>query len=385
MQDCQYEFDKKAANCYTFLGDVCMKTVNQADLKIKNRSRVLKAILTGAPISRTELCQITGLSKMSITNVVNELMADGIVKETDKVETATGRKPVNLELVSGGRYMIGLYISRDQLAAGLCDLTGCLEYEIRLSLRNETNQTLLEKVYEAVDSLLNKIKKETLIGIGVACIGPLDRRSGTILNPPNFYQINNLPLASMLSQRYAVPVCMDNDTNACAMAELYFGQARGLKNFIFLGVSNGIGAGIVVNEKLCVGTNGLAGEIGHITVDINGPRCSCGNIGCLELYACIHSNFPTLPTAEKEQKRARICKYLGTGCVSLINLFDPEVIYVGYRFASLGDTAFSLLRQEIKDRYIGRSFSEVPLKPCSFGENAPLYGAVALCVDRMEI
>lgn len=362
-----------------------MKTVNQADLKIENRSRVLKAILTGSPISRSQLCQLTGLSKMSITNVVNELIGDGIVREADKVETAAGRKPVNLKLVPGCRHIIGLYISRDQLVAGLCDLAGCLEAERRLPLENETNQSLLTKICETVDALLGKAERARLLGIGIASIGPLDRHAGVILNPPNFYQVQELPLAALLTERYGVPVCMDNDTNACAVAEQYFGQARGRKNFIFLGVSNGIGAGVIVNRQLCSGANGLAGEVGHITVDINGPRCSCGNVGCLELYANIHHDFDTLPQAEKDRKRQQICRYLATGCVSLINLFDPEVIYLGYRFSHLGDTAFSLLRQEIEGRYIGRRFSEVALMPASFGENEPLLGAAALCVDRMEI
>lgn len=361
-----------------------MRTLNQADLKIENRRRIIKAILTGAPLSRTELSQQTGLSKMSVSNVVSDLIADGIVRETDKVKTPYGRSPVNLEICPDGRRFIGLYISRDALTAGLCDMTGHMVQTCHIPLAEETNDTLMDKLCGVIDTLMT-VKGPTPAAIGIASIGPLDRRSGVILTPPNFYHVHNLPVVTLLTGRYGLPVFLDNDTNACAVAEQYFGQARHQSNVIFLGVSNGIGAGVIVGGRLCSGTNGLAGEVGHITVDVNGPRCSCGNTGCLELYASIRQDCSGLSDAEKEAEAARICPYLAAGCVTLINLFDPEVIYLGYRFTQLGQAALIRLRQEIDARYLGRQFSPVAIAPATFGDNEPLFGAVSLCVDRMAL
>lgn len=360
-----------------------MKANNQTTAKIANRKLILKLIMTRTPITRAELARLTGLSKMAVTNIVGELLADGIIMESDKMRTSSGRNPITLQILPDSRLVIGLYISRDEITAFTGDLCGNIMHREVYPLSHETNRTLSDKLIAAVDKQLEYAGDSRVLGIGVSCIGPLDNQKGRLLNPPNFFEVENLEIRKLLRQKYQMHVYVDNDMNTSAIAEKYFGHAKEMSNFIYLGVSNGIGAGIMSNNRLCVGDSGFAGEVGHITVNMDGPKCACGNNGCLELYASIRKDLHAKTREEQQAELGRITPYLAAACVSLMNLFDPEAIFLGHDIAVLEGDPAQILYRQLDKRYLSSRHKSVDIRLSHFREMAPVYGAIALCIDRL--
>ena len=348
-----------------------MRADNQAKNKVKNKNLILKQIIMSREISRVDLARYTGLTKMTITNLVNELVQEDLVCEKDEmVNRMVGRNPIMLTAKSGKR-IIGIYLSRDYVEVFSGDICGNIFDIIRTDLSSdETEKTLSDKIASAADAIIAKCAD--IYGIGVSTIGPVDSQSGMILNPPNFFGIKNYHIGEFLKKRYNLPVYVDNDMNTAAVAEKYWGNASENSDFIYLGASNGIGAGIVMNGKLW---KRAVGEIGHVSIDINGKQCRCGNRGCLEMYASIAKDY--------DGKDAEtICRYLAEGCVTLMNLFNPEAIYLGHRIPLLGDEAPELIKKYISNKYIMRFNNDVEVKFSKFGRKAPAYGALAIFIER---
>lgn len=344
---------------------------NQSEAKSYNRNLILELLIRKAPISRIELSKVTGLSKMTVTNIINEMLEEGIVEETGAEEAAFGRKPIALRIKEWSKLFPGVYISRNYIYAVEGDLCGNIIKEERVKTPNSTDG-IIKEIYRMLDSIIFNTPDDKIQSIGVSSIGPIDYRGGAILNPPNFHGIKNIEIVRLLEERYKYRTVLDRDMNASAMAELLFGGAKDRSDYIYVGVSNGIGAAIMSEDKLYRGDGGFGGEIGHVTVDLNGKKCSCGNIGCLETYVSIKEGEPV--DLEKS------CRYLSAGLVTLINLFDPAVIYLGHDIAREGERAARLLENEISRRYISREKKKVAVEISKFGDRSPVYGAFAAAV-----
>ena len=156
-----------------------------------------------------------------------------------------------------------------------------------LTGENRMPESVIPRLYNAVQQALDEahITLDQIAGIGIAAPGPLDNRTGIIHSPPNMPGWNGTPLRDLFYERYQVPTYVENDANAAALGEFMFGAGHGCKNIVYLTISTGIGGGIIIDGKLVEGTSGTAGELGHMTIDWQGVRCSCGNIGCLEAMA----------------------------------------------------------------------------------------------------
>ncbi len=344
-----------------------MKAQNQSEAKFHNRNLILELLIRKSPISRIELSKITGLSKMTVTNIIYEMCEEEIIEEAGSEDTALGRKPIALKVKEKSRLFAGIYISREYLYVVVGDLCGEIIYKEKT--KTPSNE---DKFISEIYRLLDKVITERIQIIGVSSVGPIDYKEGIILNPPNFHGIKNIHIVNLLEKRYDRKVVLDRDTNASALAEWLYGKARTVSDYLYVGVTNGIGAAIVSEDRIYRGESGFGGEIGHVTIDINGKKCSCGNIGCLELYASIKEG--------KKFDLQKSCRYLASGLVTLINLFDPSVIYLGHEIARKGDEAAKILEGEIAKRYISREKKQVSVEISEFGEFAPVYGSVAVAV-----
>lgn len=347
-----------------------MRADNQAKNKINNKNLILKQIIMSGSISRIDLSRFTGLTKMTVTNLVNELSGEKLIREKNEHQNhQVGRNPIMLT-AEKNNYIIGIYLNRDYVEVFAGDIRGNIADNIRTKLSDETEKSINEKISRSVDALLKKYKR--VHGIGISVIGPIDSERGIILNPPNFFGIENYNIKEYLCGRYSLPVYADNDMNTSAVAEKYWGYASGISDFIYLGASNGIGSGIVMNGRLC---KRAPGEIGHVSVDINGPECRCGNRGCLEMYASIGEDF-------SGENSEQICAYLAEGSLTLINLFNPEAIYLGHRIPLLGENVPDIIKERISGRYITYFNNDVDISFSKFGQNSPVYGAVAIFIER---
>lgn len=382
-----------------------IKPNNSKENKIKNRVNVLKMLMLYAPVSRIELSKRTGLSKMTLTNIINEFREEKIVEETEKdTSTSSGRKPIMLTLTDHGIVGIGVYISRRNIRGCVVSMGGTILNQVKQPLANgETSQSLMEKISITVESLLKTIHSAKIAGIGIASIGPLNIHDGLILSPPDFYGIKNVPVKNMLEEKFGLPTYLENDMNVSVLAEKYFGHAKENKDFIYLGVTNGIGSGIMVNNRLLLGNMGFAGEIGHTTIHYGGKECLCGQKGCLEQYADCRAVvneakelFKDRPDITYEEITKGLlegdvtckkliekqCKYLSYAIVNLINLFDPECIILGHDIAYSEDFAIQNLQKQIKGKPLIADYKETPILLSKFYDKAPLIGSATLAFDK---
>ena len=346
-----------------------MQASNHTHTKINNKNFILKEIIINKCITRIDLAKFTGLTKMTVTNIVNELKSDGLILESDEFDNQNvGRNPIML-CINPAKTVIGVYLNRDYAEIFAGDMSGNIYDDTRTYLRDETTDSINKKISSCIDKLLKKYKN--VLGIGISAIGPLDSENGIILDPPNFVGIKNYCIKEFLQNEYDLPVYVENDMNTSAIAEKYWGFAGDIPDYIYLGATNGIGAGIVMGGHL----SRTIGEIGHVSIDINGAKCRCGNNGCLEMYASIPHNID--PESHEEK-----CRYLAHGVITLINLFDPGTIFLGHRIPLLGEDAPDKIKRYIKNRYISKSSNDVEIKFSKFGRRSPKYGAVAIFVER---
>lgn len=347
-----------------------MRANNQAQNKVTNKNLILKKIITSGGISRVELARFAGLTKMTVTNIVNELLAEGYITEKSGGNIhSVGRTPITLT-ASKKKYIIGIYLNRDYVEVFVGDICGKIFEIERTGFSSETQDSITSKIISSADRFFEKYPE--IYGFGISAIGPVDSKKGIILNPPNFFNIKNFDIASRLKDRYHLPVYMDNDMNTSAVAEKYWGYAKDESDYIYMGASNGIGAGIILDGRL---SGRILGEIGHVSIDVNGPLCHCGNRGCLELYSSIPNGFSGEGAEE-------ICKYLAYGATTLINLFNPQAIYFGHRIPSLGEDAAEKIGRYMEDSYLTRTLSKPKLSLSKFGKKSSIYGAIAIFIER---
>lgn len=259
--------------------------LNAAGLKQNNRTLILRELQLH-PRSRADLARQTGLTRAAITNIVDQLSAEGVVLEGKRQEGGGGRPSVNLELNPNAYHAVGLCLKRDYMHLGMVDLCGNILYSSKepLSTFPENPGEAIKTVTDRIHGMLSQRSAPgKLLGIGIASPGPLDRLTGTILQPPNFSRFCNLPIAPLLADEFACDALLENDIMSLALAENNYGIRGKYTNFLELVADAGIGGGLIQDGKLSQGMRGL----GHISLDIHGPKCQCGNYGCVELFATI--------------------------------------------------------------------------------------------------
>ncbi len=273
-----------------------------------------------------------------------------------------------------------------------------------------------ESVREVVATVGGDLKQ--VRGVGVGAPGPLDMTTGVVFSPPNLARWKNVPLAKLLEKRLGIPVSVANDANLAAVGEHRFGGGRGVDDLVYITVSTGVGGGVIVGGKLFVGVSGTAGEIGHMIVDLNGPRCKCGSYGCLEAMAAgpyiaragqlaarqaPASLLATWTTGDSDRvttamvveaaqagdatagtvfERAAIA--VGAGCVNLIHLFNPRRIIIGGGVSQAGTLLFDPIRRLVGQRALAIPRDACEIVPAELGDDVGLYGAVALVAQGVE-
>ncbi len=389
-----------------------MKASNSKSNRVQNRNVILKMLALSAPISRIELSTLSGLSKMSLTNIISEFKEEGLVVETGIDSSASGkRKPVLLDLVEGSMCAIGIHITRSFVEGCLADIKGSVLYTKREELDDSiTAAHLVDLILNLIQTIHN-LSMGKIAGIGIASMGPLDLEKGVILNPSHFYGIENIAIVDAVKAVFPnLPVFLCKNTNSAAVAEKYYGADKTIKNFAYIGVSKGVGCSAVINDSLISGAKGYACEIGHVSVNPEGPLCSCGNRGCLELYASTSAaeqfaeaeikagkkSSLSLPVtyeqlilaARRDDEVAlraidRQCKYLSVGVINLINVFDPETVIVGNEIAIGGTDITNRIKHYVGTTPIAMKRHPVSIAMSKFFDKAPLLGSAAWVFENV--
>lgn len=385
------------------------------DIKQHNRILVMKHIAVRPLISRMELADVTELSKMAVGNMVNDLMELDLVEET-KLSTEGsfyGRPPGALRISNHSPLICGMLIKRGVLQVVLADLSGSIVQRTELRYDGELKREgIASWLVDACQSLREQ-QDRPVIAVGISSIGPVDTQRGIILNPPFFNGIANVEIVKEIERATKLPTFLINDANAGALAEKLYGSGKTEKNFSYLHIMNGIGLGCVLDDKLYNGDLGQSGEIGHTSINFMGPRCECGNVGCLELYA----NEANLVSRARELENTfgskiplsadmdltwqsivdqanlgnltallaldQFCTYIAHAMTNILNLLDFSCIIVGYDSTAPGNAVERLLRDKLQRRVLYTDYRRIEVRRSIFGGDAPLIGAIACCAEKI--
>jgi glucokinase len=278
---------------------------------------------------------------------------------------------------------LGVDIGGTKIAAGLVSCGSTLELlhsQFVPTRAQDGLATSLAQLWSAIDA----VRDARVEAIGICAPGPLNPKTGVVLNPPNLPGWRDVPLAAIVADRYGLPCRIENDANAAGLAEAHYGAAKGFSSVLYATISTGIGTGIILNGRIYHGKNGAAGEGGHVTIDYRGKRCRCGVPGCIEAIASGKAladtgrNPSTLSDAELDELTEALAAWLGS-CVSLL---DPEIIVIGGGLANIGDPLFSRLRRAVPARTINQFAAETPIVPALLAANVGILGAAAAVLSH---
>ena len=391
------------------------KNVCSQPIKQFKEVAILNAIRECGPISRAKIAKIFKLSGATVTKYVNGLIKAGIVKEDGWESSTGGRMPVLLRIVPEATYAIGVDLGGASLRVAVVNLENNIVAKIiKKSNANEGRNKVLRRMIDAIHETieLSRIEKDKIRGIGVGISGLIDHQRGICLYCPNIEGWENVPVKKLIEEEFAVDTSVEDSSRAMALAEHWLGLGRGIDNFIFVNVGVGIGCGIFIHGKLYRGIGGIAGEFGHITIDEAGPRCNCGNCGCLETLAsgpaisrrarqAIKEGVVSLIEKLAEGKLENITpeivveatkrgdklafnimektgEYLGIGIADMINIFNPELIVIGAGVSQAGDILLEPLKRAVKARALQLSSSMTNIKVSQLGNNGGALGAAIM-------
>lgn len=384
---------------------------NTSDLTEMNRSAIVRILQQREICTRAEIAKLMGLTQASITKLVAYLIDMGIVSEVGIVKGNGNRRSIGLRLNAEKNLVIGIKFSRHVFAMGVFDISGKVyEHKETEFSSDDSPADVITQMKKQVSELLEKYLK--VVAIGLALPGPYLRKVGQIAmvtRMPGWQEVNFI---DEFREAFNKPVFIEQDANAGALAEWWFGNhGRPLNSLAYFLVGEGVGSGIVDHDRLLLGNLGVAGEIGHISIDYNGPACGCGNRGCLELYC---STSALLARAEKEMpelfgekydNRFEICenifgaakkgdekakklveeiaRYIGYGCVTLINAYDPEVIVIGDCISKADELLIPTINQIVRERTLPAIGNKVRIEISKLSIDPTLYGAAAIATDRV--
>ncbi|MGG1573011.1 ROK family transcriptional regulator [Fictibacillus sp. NRS-1165] len=388
-------------------------------MKSLNRNIILNKIRLEGPISRAQIAKDTKLTPPTVSSIVKELIESDLIKESVQGESKGGRKPTMLVINDDSFYVIGLDVGPKDIKTVMTDLNGkVLVFQERVLFSPLTNAELLDIMKAEIQQIMDQYKGEEdkVIGIGVGMHGVVDAEQGLSLYAPNL-NLRNIPIKEELENRFSRTVKVENDAKALALGEVWFGNGNGAESVVVVNVGNGIGAGIVVDGKLFHGENFIAGEIGHMTIDIGGRQCTCGNYGCLQTLAA----GPAI--AEKAQKEVAIGRdsllremadhdlekidgkmvfegalqgdelcihvlkstgiYLGIGLTNLIHLMNPKTIIIGGGVSNAGHFVMDSLKETVQKKVLTEAAKHTDIRLSMLGNKATAIGAVALLLVEL--
>ncbi|WP_195985776.1 ROK family transcriptional regulator [Clostridium sp. D33t1_170424_F3] len=373
--------------------------MNNQNLKYRNRGLLLKLICTHEGLSRVHLAQDTGLTKMAVTNIIAELIDQGyVVESTPSRNTGVGRNPITLEISPDAPKVLGIQISREGCTAVLFDLKLRIQMKRFIPFLQEDMASIQNKLFWVVDQISEQ--EPNILGCGVSVVGPLDVEDGMVLNPPNFFGVSNWPLRQALSEHTGLEVFLNNDMNCAALGEKMFGAGREFHNFLYVGLSVGIGSGIIENDGLYQNSSGFAGELGHTSIDCEGLPCGCGNRGCLEEYIGMpivlgrlravtgwDYSFPQFcDRAGDPRVDAVLTDMLGKlahALVNAVNLLNPQAILIGHNGVYLPERYLVFLEEEINQRKFSQEYLKVRVRKSRFGVDSSLYGSGCVLLKHL--
>lgn len=390
--------------------DVRRTTVR--DMRRSNRSVLLTSIYREGPLSRFELGQQTSLSAASVSNLVGELLEEGLVEEAGSVESDGGRPRVLLRVAPAFGYVIGAEVGETRVRVELFDLAmevlATVVYPIETP--KPAPELVVKHVLAGMRAVLDeaRIEPDQVLGMGVAVAGVVEGPADAVVHAQTLGW-DGVPLGALLAAMTDIPIQVDNGANTLGQAEMWFGAGRGATDAVVALVGSGVGAALVTGGTSYRGTRSSAGEFGHTTIVYGGRQCRCGAEGCLEAYVgaegvldryrILAGDLPgggdeeaafneLLDLANSSPIAAQVVKdtigYLGAGFANLVNLFNPErIVLGGWAGLLLGERYLPELREAVGRHALRRPYAQVTIVRCELGRDAVAMGAATLPILRL--
>ncbi|RZU10260.1 putative NBD/HSP70 family sugar kinase [Kribbella rubisoli] len=347
-------------------------------LRETHEGRVLTALRTQGPLTRAQLADQTGLSRATLSSIVQTLLANQAVTEAGPSEAAAIRgrgRPVSvLTLNPAGGLAVGMDLGHRRIQVTVANVAHEIVASDGIACAERTPWVRrVQLAIDLVDGLTTRhaISLSSLAGLGVGIVGPVPSdRAGLVRDA--------------LAGRFGVPVFVDNNTRLAALAEATWGAAAGVESVLYLRLSYGVGGGLVLGGRLLAGAGGAAGELGHISVDRDGPRCSCGGRGCLERYLASlldeYGGFDELIQAAGAMKAAGTC--VGEVLAAACNTVNPEVVVIGGELTGAGEDLFRPLRAALRGHTHTQVHRSLRVTQAELGYDAAARGGIALVLTN---
>jgi len=387
-------------------------------MKEINQSIVLNMVRNYGPISRADIAKRTKLSSTTVSTLVDDLIKQEYLEEIGEGESSGGRRPILLKFNPAFHFVIGVELEGRSITVAVTDLEINIINKLTEEIKNSDESLVANKIINLAQQVIEKsrVKLEKIIGMGVGATGLIDTERGIIRQAVNL-NWKDVPLKDLIEKKFdGIPIYIDNIANVAVLGEKSAGAGKEAKNLIYIRIGTGISAGIIFNRTIYEGSNGNAGEIGHMTIEPNGPRCKCGNRGCLEVLASgsaiakraiteILGGRDTLIekltngsieeitakiVAEAAKKGDKLSleiweetgEYLGIAIANLINIYNPEIIIIGGSVAQAGGLLFEPIKRTVKKRALPGPAKIVKIVPTKLEENVSIIGAASLVLEK---
>jgi predicted NBD/HSP70 family sugar kinase len=383
-----------------------LEVLGVQDVRDTNETRFLHLIRDRQPVSRTDLALETGLRPGTVSLVVNRLLRAGFVCEAEEAPSKGGRRAVYLQVNAEKAYAVGISIGVHQSIYLVSDFNGRILSQRSVLTGHDPKNFLIKLGKEIAGHLENNYRRSQFRAVGVTAPGLVDREEGKLVYSPNLGWVD-VPVARLLEQSLQLPIYLENDANAAALSELWYGpiEIAGASSLLFVLVVEGIGTGFILHGELHIGSRIGSGGFGHMQLDSQGPACSCGNIGCWEALA---SNDATVKHfLESHPERAgqirsirdlvsaaangdqaardellRMASLIAKGIRGLAQGLAPEVIVLGGEITEAWPLIEATLHKEIQSGYLIEGVSQPKLRRASV-DHPGMFGTIPLCLRSM--
>ncbi|MGV3704384.1 MAG: ROK family transcriptional regulator [Arcticibacter sp.] len=400
------------------LNDENMSGVAYKNIQLKKNA--ISYLCNNGSCTIADLCRELNLSTPKVTNLVNELMGDGLVKDLGKVQSTGGRKPNLYGMIADSVFFLGVDVKQNHINIGLTDLQKNLrETQEHVPYLLSNDQQSLNQLVTLIKDFIksSSVSREKILGLGINLSGRINYSTGYSYS---FFHFNEEPLAKTLEKKLGIKTFLENDSRAMAYGEFNAGVVKEEKNVLFLNMDYGLGMGVMINSHLYYGKSGFAGEFGHIPIFDNEIICNCGKKGCLETEASgwaltrlfkekvmagsstIIFNNKNIKATKIEEIQlsdileaasnddvlsidliANVGEKLGRGIALLINIFNPELVIIGGSLATTGEYIRLPIKSAINKYSLSLVSSDTQLRVSQLGEKAGIIGACLLVRDRL--
>lgn len=375
---------------------------NSRGIGKQNAYLVMKLLMINKSLSRREIAEKLGLTKMTVGNIVNQLKEKGYVKE-EKLEgecNSIGPKPTAVTILSKGILAVGVHITSTKITVTLVDIVDGVLYEQTSSVdKLESNQQFMNYIKEMIASLLerNQEYSNRIMGIGVTYSGVVDPINGKILYYINQIEKEDINIRSILVKRFNLPVVVSTEAEGATIAEIVFGARIAARRIYYLNISDSIRGDCIEDGMVSHGVCGMSGEVGHMSVKYDGPLCACGSRGCYHLFAgidvllknseCHSLEELELKIQDRDPLAVRIMEdfiqITTSVLINIVHLYDPQYILVGGEITKLNPSIFKKIERILNERVLYRKERHIKVVCSKIKRDANVIGAAMVIINNL--